>query len=152
MVVSSFRLSWEFTSILNTGIVFLELYFDTLCEKSSNTEFFLAHIFPHSVQIKENTDQKKLSIWTVFAQWQLSLCCITDAIFIWFTKENKDPPQSRSSAKFTGKHLFLSLFFIKLQAQEEHLLHRTPPDNSFWQSVVQRCFEKQLIRKGLEHS
>ena len=33
----------------------------TLREKSSNTEFFL-------VRIQENTDQKKLRIWTLFTQ------------------------------------------------------------------------------------
>ena len=34
-----------------------------------NTEFFLIHIFPYSVQIWKNTDQKKLRIWTFFAQY-----------------------------------------------------------------------------------
>ena len=50
-----------------------------LREKCSNTEFFLVCIFPHSdwirrdispysVQMRENTDQKKLHIWSVFTQ------------------------------------------------------------------------------------
>ena len=26
---------------------------------------------PYSVQMQENTDQKKLRIWTLFAQWML---------------------------------------------------------------------------------
>ena len=36
----------------------------TLRQKSPNTEFFL-------VRIQENTDQKKLRIWTLFRQWNL---------------------------------------------------------------------------------
>ena len=52
----------------------------TLNEKYPNTEFFLLRIFPHSdwirrdtissysVRIRENTDQKKLRIWTLFKQ------------------------------------------------------------------------------------
>ena len=40
----------------------------TLREKSPNTEFFLVCIFPYSVQIRENMDQKKRRIWTFFAQ------------------------------------------------------------------------------------
>ena len=49
----------------------------TLREKCSNTELFLVRIFlysdwisksPFSIQIQENTDQKWLLIWTLFAQ------------------------------------------------------------------------------------
>ena len=39
-----------------------------LCEKCPNTEFFLVCIFPYSVRIRENTDQKKLRTWTIFTQ------------------------------------------------------------------------------------
>ena len=39
-----------------------------LLKKCPNTEFFLACIFPYSVQIRENTDQKKLCMWTLFTQ------------------------------------------------------------------------------------
>ena len=38
----------------------------TLREKCPNTEFFLVRIFPYSVRIRENTDHKKLRIWTIF--------------------------------------------------------------------------------------
>ena len=41
-----------------------------LHEKCPNTEFFLVRIFPHSDWIRENMDQKKLRIWTLFTQ-----CC-----------------------------------------------------------------------------
>ena len=34
----------------------------TLREKCANTEFFLD-------QMRENTDQKKLRLWTLFTQW-----------------------------------------------------------------------------------
>ena len=40
-----------------------------LCEMCPNTEFFLVHIIPYSVRMQENTDQKKLRIWTLFTQW-----------------------------------------------------------------------------------
>ena len=45
----------------------------SLCEKFPNMEFFLVHIFPHSVRMQENTDQKKLRIWKHFTQ-----CVITE--------------------------------------------------------------------------
>ena len=58
----------------------------TLCEKCPNTEFFLV-VFsciwteygdllrksPYSVQIQENTDHKKLRIWTLFTQCDNSI-------------------------------------------------------------------------------
>ena len=57
----------------------------SLLEKCSNTGFFLVCIFPHSdwirrdkispysVRIRENTDQKKLRMWTLFARWNVEL-------------------------------------------------------------------------------
>ena len=36
--------------------------------KCLNVEFFLVCIFPLSVQIRENTDQKKILIWIIFIQ------------------------------------------------------------------------------------
>ena len=60
----------------------------TLREKCPNTEFFLVRVFPlsdwiwrdtsispYSVQIRENTNQKKLCIWTLFTQWEWNLIC-----------------------------------------------------------------------------
>ena len=41
----------------------------TLREKCPNTEFFQVRIFLYSVQRQENTDQKKLRIWTLFTHW-----------------------------------------------------------------------------------
>ena len=40
-----------------------------LCEKCSNTGFFLVRIFPYLNWILENTDQKKPRIWTLFKDW-----------------------------------------------------------------------------------
>ena len=37
----------------------------TLFETYSNNEFFLVHNLPYSVPMRENTDQKKLRIWTI---------------------------------------------------------------------------------------
>ena len=39
----------------------------TLWETGLSTFFFLVRILPYSVGIRENTDQKKLCIWTLFA-------------------------------------------------------------------------------------
>ena len=47
--------------------------FPSLRENCPNTEFFLVRIFPHSDWMQENTDQIKLCIWTLFAQWVLSI-------------------------------------------------------------------------------
>ena len=56
-------------------------FFETLCEKYPNMEFFLVVYFcirteygeilrisPYSVRMRENNDQKKLRIWTLFTQ------------------------------------------------------------------------------------
>ena len=43
----------------------------SLCEKCPNTEFILVRIFPYSVRQRENTNQRKLRIWTLFTQWVL---------------------------------------------------------------------------------
>ena len=40
----------------------------SLREKRPNTEFFLVRIFLYSDWIQENTDKKKLRIWTIFTQ------------------------------------------------------------------------------------
>ena len=45
------------------------LSLNTLREKCPNTDFFLVRIFLYSVRILENTDQRKLCIWTLFTQW-----------------------------------------------------------------------------------
>ena len=50
----------------------------SLREKCPNTEFFLARIFPHSDWIWENTDQKKLRIWTLFTRWLVSETDLSD--------------------------------------------------------------------------
>ena len=50
-----------------------------LREKCPNTEFFLVRIFLYSVQIQENTDQKKLRSWTLFMQ-------CTWTIYFWNVK------------------------------------------------------------------
>ena len=47
------------------NIFFLSL---TLSQKCPNTEFFLGRMFLYLIRIQENTDQKKLRIWTLFRQ------------------------------------------------------------------------------------
>ena len=42
------------------------------CMKSVQIRsFLLVRIFPYSVQMRENTDQEKLRIWTLFTQWKV---------------------------------------------------------------------------------
>ena len=47
-------------------------FMNVLCplrEKYPNTKFFLVRVFSYSDRIRENTDHKKLYIWTLFTQW-----------------------------------------------------------------------------------
>ena len=57
-------------AICNIGKYFTRFSYFPLREKCPNTEFFLVSIFLYSIRIQENTDQKKLRIWTFFTQ-----CC-----------------------------------------------------------------------------
>ena len=41
---------------------------ELLREKCPNTDFFLVRIFVYAVRVQENTDQKKIRIWTLFTQ------------------------------------------------------------------------------------
>ena len=53
--------------IASVEILVYELAY-SLREKCPNTEFFLFLIFPYSARMKENANQKKLHIWTLFMQ------------------------------------------------------------------------------------
>ena len=57
---------WAVSHLQQVVFSFHTLRNVTLREKCLNTEFFLVRIFLYSVQIEENTDQKKLRIWTLF--------------------------------------------------------------------------------------
>ena len=65
---------WRRRLLTETGITsFLHLssfilHYIPLREKCPNKEFFLVRIFPYSVRLRENTDQKKPRIWTLFTQ------------------------------------------------------------------------------------
>ena len=58
---------WRFK--YNQKLPYSQVIAKSLCKKCANTEIFLVRIFPYSVQIRKNTDQKKLHIWTLFSQW-----------------------------------------------------------------------------------
>ena len=51
--------------------VFITKVLYALCEKCPNTEYFLVHVFPYSVRMRKDTDQKKIRIWILFTQWCL---------------------------------------------------------------------------------
>ena len=46
--------------------------FPDIVWKVSKYEVFLVRIFLYSVQIQENTDQKKLRIWIIFTQCEIT--------------------------------------------------------------------------------
>ena len=54
---------------MNCSICFLRPTWRLALHRTCHhTEFFLVCIFSYSVRIQENTDQKKLHIWTLFTQ------------------------------------------------------------------------------------
>ena len=55
---------WNCKSTINET----NLWTTSLREKSPNTKFFLLRKSPYSVRIRENADQKKLRIWTLFTR------------------------------------------------------------------------------------
>ena len=60
-------------SLLDNNIaIILKLFrWLSLLKKCPNTELFSICIFPYSVQIRENKDENKFRIWTLFKQWSL---------------------------------------------------------------------------------
>ena len=77
----------------------------SLREKCLNTEFFLLRIFlysyfpvlgltkfPYSAQIQENTDQKKLRIWTFFTQCGFAFRLSVKGLQLpKYNKDNRNP-------------------------------------------------------------
>ena len=57
------QLYFDFLGASITVLSLLQACSITRRKKCPNTEFFLVIIFPHSVQIRENADQKKVRIW-----------------------------------------------------------------------------------------
>ena len=66
------KIGEPFAELTNMGWVMIspgrESDVVTLREKCPNSEFFLVRIFSDSVRIRENADQRKLRIWTLFTQ------------------------------------------------------------------------------------
>ena len=77
---SHWSYSWSDEEINCTGAV------HTLRKKFPNAKFFLVRIFLYSVQIWQNMGQKKLHIWTFFAQWYF---CNNEWDNKWLNKSNK---------------------------------------------------------------
>ena len=105
----------------------------TLCEKCTNTEFFwsifsgvqteygeIRSIYPYSVRMRENTDQKKLRIWTLFRQWHYIRKCSHNCFY---TKD--------LTPLLHVKRLSLSF------AETFRSIHFLPSSYKFWQCV--RC-------------
>ena len=73
-------------------------------------------IFPYSVQMQENTDQKKLCIWTLFTQWKLLLNLKLDHLTL---ERSERLHELRNKNKLLSiKNLFYMLYeleFVKLK-------------------------------------
>ena len=82
------HLRWLLLSIGNTLAIAVILDLNpSLHEKCQNTEFFLVRITeillisPYSALMRENTDQKKLRIWTLSTQWMFSFFISISILF-----------------------------------------------------------------------
>ena len=78
---------------------------NSLREKCPNTEFFLVRILLYLEKIQENTDQKKLRIWTLFTKWFLkkfqTLNCFEKIFYVNpFTRRKKVKKYSLSFIAF----------------------------------------------------
>ena len=60
----------------------------SLYEKCPNTEFFLVRIFPYSVRMRENKDQQKLRIWSLFTQCVEKIEVIQEVVLPGISKLN----------------------------------------------------------------
>ena len=67
-LASNALFEWFKNNLLESIIDKCHLLFSKNNRASTNTELFLVPIFLYSVRIQENTDQKKLCIWTFFMQ------------------------------------------------------------------------------------
>ena len=118
----------------------------TLREKFSNMEFVLVRIFLYLYWILENTNQKKLHIWTLFTQCYLNLLPYTLQYPVKTTiliLENRNPirrsrPEVFSKklllkflAKLTRKHLSRSIILIKLHVVSLQLYQKEMARSSF---------------------
>ena len=103
--------------IIRFGHILTNLTDCTLCEKCPNKEFFwsvfsyvrtehgeLRSKSPYSVWTQENTDQKKLLIWTLFTQWH-------PLILIWVSLQSLERPL-RNRVKLHMKKL-IKRFLLK---------------------------------------
>ena len=88
----------------NFNLIFFSLLV-SLRENCPNTEFFLVCIFPHLDRIQENTDHKKLRIWTFFTQ---CLCHFTEKKFFW----NFCTLTLFLMRRMLGWNSFLNIFFF----------------------------------------
>ena len=97
------KICWLFISKISILIFFSLLV--SLRENCPNTEFFLVCIFPHLDRIQENTDHKKLRIWTFFTQ---CLCHFTEKKFFW----NFCTLTLFLMRRMLGWNSFLNIFFF----------------------------------------
>ena len=72
----------------------------TLHKKCPNTEFFLVRIFLYSDRIRENKDQQKLRIWTLFTQCKQFILTV---YLLWSRKIGPEATTWRCSQKSLSK-------------------------------------------------
>ena len=84
----------------------------SLREKCSNTEFFLVHIFPHLDWMRENTDQRKLRIWTLHA------VCIFFVTFLRGLVKHIENKTQSARSKFAALKNFMILTVSLTKAEQ----------------------------------
>ena len=62
--------------------IFFWSVFSHICTKFGE----ILRISPYSVRMRENTDQKKLRVWTVFTQWVLKKTLLSEKNEMWKSK------------------------------------------------------------------
>ena len=123
--------------------------FYSLREKRPNTEFFWSDfpafglnterhsISTYSVRMRENTDLKKLRIWTLFTQWLL----------YWKirVRKNLKPWNHFTFKHFADQNILKKIGFFVVVAEKTYFLSLIlridwfPCSLSFWLSVVIKC-------------
>ena len=140
------------------------LYLELL-KNCLNKEFFLACIFPHLDWIRDNTDQKKLRIWTFFAfrhfcigfpallneirSQQVLLCCRETWSIFWQFFTSKIPDRTFPNVNN------VRYFKIKTKKTKKKklIIYFNYPTNSFQYILISDfLITKNLIQKYCNHS
>ena len=92
------------------------------CKKCPNAEIFLTRIFPSSVKKRENTEQKKLHIWTFF-------CTVIPSLDVWQNSEYASTPLAENTpcVKSDQTRSFFWSVFSRIQSKYGKIRTRKYP-------------------------